>query len=95
MKNRNRIFSSVLADGQCSFLADRPSKAKGAFTQRLYRFLGLAAHLCWAHLLVGRYRDLVEIPAPTREVPGGRRHFTPDDEGAFEYGSYYSPGHTR
>jgi hypothetical protein len=30
------------------------------FTQRLYRSLGLAAHLGWARLLVDRYRDLVE-----------------------------------
>ena len=28
------------------------------FTQRLYRSLGLAAHLGWARLLVDRYRDL-------------------------------------
>ena len=46
----------------------------------LYRSLGLAAHLGWARLLVDRYRDLVEVPAPTREGPvGGRHHFAPDD----------------
>jgi hypothetical protein len=41
------------------------------FTQRLYRSLGLAAHLGWARLLVDRYRDLIEVPAPTREDSGG------------------------
>ena len=59
------------------------------------RSLGLAAHLGWARLLVDRYRDLAEIPAPTREGPGsGRRHFAPDDEGAFEYENYHNPDHT-
>jgi hypothetical protein len=50
------------------------------FTQRLCRSPGLAAHLGWARLLVDRYRDLVEVPAPTRENffgvsdPVGGRH---------------------
>jgi hypothetical protein len=65
------------------------------FTQRLYRSLGLAAHLGWARLLVDRYRDLVEVPAPTCEDPrGGRHHFAPDDEDAFEYENYQNPDHT-
>jgi hypothetical protein len=65
------------------------------FTQQLYRSLRLAALLGWARLLVDRYRDLAEVSAPTREDPGGgRHHFAPDDEGAFEYESYHSPGHT-
>ena len=79
----------------CSFFADEPSKAKGMFTQWLYRSLGLAAHLGWARLLVHRFRDLVEVHAPTREDPGsGRRHFASDDEDAFEYENYHNPDHT-
>ena len=89
------LISSVLADEHCSFFADKPSEAKSMFTQRLYRSLGLAAHLGWARLLVDRYRDLVEVPAPTREDPGGgRHHFAPDDEDAFEYENYHNPDHT-
>ena len=53
------------------------------FTQRLYRSLGLAAHLGWVRLLVDRYRDLVEIPSPSREDSGGCHHFSPDEEDAF------------
>jgi hypothetical protein len=69
--------------------------AEEGFTQQLYRSLGLAAHLGWARLLVDRYRDFVEVPAPTREDPrGGRHHFAPDDEGAFEYENYHSTDHT-
>jgi hypothetical protein len=65
------------------------------FTQRLYRSLGLAAHLSWARLLVDRYRYLVEVPAPTREDPGGgRHHFAPDDEDTLEYENYHNPDHT-
>ena len=89
------LISSVLANEHCSFFTDKPSEAKGMFTQRLYRSLGLAAHLGWARLLVDRYRDLVEVPAPTREDPrGGRHHFAPDDEDAFEYENYRNPDHT-
>jgi hypothetical protein len=56
------LISSVLANEHCSFFADKPSEAKGMFTQWLYRSLGLAAHLGWTHLLVDRYRVLVEVP---------------------------------
>jgi hypothetical protein len=51
------LISSVLANEHCSLFANKPSEVKGMFTQRLYRSLGLAAHLGWARLLVGRYRD--------------------------------------
>jgi hypothetical protein len=90
------LISSVLANEHSSFFADKPSEAKGMFTQRLYRSLGLAAHLGYARLLVDRYRDLVEVPAPTCEGPGGGRdHFAPEDEGASnEYENYHSPDHT-
>ena len=64
------------------------------FAQRLYRSLGLAAHFGWARLLVDRYRDLVELPKPTREDPSGRHHITPGDKGAFEYENYHTPDHT-
>jgi len=85
------LISSALANEHVPFFTGRPPEAKGMFTQRLYRSLGLAAHLGWARLLVDRYRDLFEIPALTREGHGGRHHFTPDGEGAFEYGNYQSP----
>jgi hypothetical protein len=85
------LISSVLANEHGPFFTGKLSEAKGMFTQRLYRSLGLAAHLGWARLLVDRYRDMFEVPAPTREGHGGRHHFTPDDEGAFEYGNYQSP----
>ena len=89
------LISSALANEHCSFFTDKPSEAKGMFAQRLYRSLGLAAHLGWARLLVDRYRDLVEVPAPTREDPGGgRHHFAPDDEDAFECENYHNPDHT-
>ena len=88
------LISSALANEHCLFFAGRPSEAKSMFTQRLYRSLDLAAHLGWARLLVDRYCDLVEIPASTREGPGGCHHFSPDDEGAFGHENYYSPDQT-
>jgi hypothetical protein len=48
------LVSSVLANEHFSFFADKPSEAKGMFTQRLYRSLGLAAQLGWVRLLVDR-----------------------------------------
>jgi hypothetical protein len=39
------LISSVLSNEHFSFFADKPSEAKGMFTQRLYCYLGLAAHL--------------------------------------------------
>jgi hypothetical protein len=76
-------ISSALANEHCPLYADKPSEAKGMFTQRLYRSLGLAAQI---HLRVGRYRDLIEIPAAIRQDPGGRKCFTPDDDDTCEYG---------
>ena len=64
------------------------------FTQRLYRSLGLAAHLGWVRLLIDRYRDLVEIPSPSREGSHGCHHFSPDEEDAFEHENYYNPDRT-
>jgi hypothetical protein len=65
------LTSSVLANEHFLFFADKPSEAKGMFTQRRHRSLG------WVRLLVDRYRDLVKAPAPTREDPGGGRHLRP------------------
>jgi hypothetical protein len=56
-------------------------EAKSMFTQRPCRSLGLVAHLGWTHFLVDRYRDLVEMPVPTREGPGGRHNFPPQRRG--------------
>jgi hypothetical protein len=39
------LTSSALANEHFSFFTDKPSEAKGVFIQRLYRSLGLAAHL--------------------------------------------------
>ena len=49
----------------------------------------LAAYFCWTRLLVDRYQDLVEIPAP--QDPGGCHHFTPNNESTFENENYHSP----
>jgi hypothetical protein len=41
---------------------------------------------------------MAEVPAPTRatreDLGGGRHHFAPDDEDAFEYENYHNPDHT-
>jgi len=80
-----RCGSNFLATDHCSFFNDKLADAKSIFTERLYRSFGLAAHLGWARLLTDRFRDLVEIPAPTRQSPDGHRDFTPDDEDVSRY----------
>ena len=89
------LVASVLADEHCSYFSEKPSAAKAMFTQKLYRSLGLTAHLGWARLLVDRYRDLVQIPAAARQQTSRRHntphHFTPDDEDAYEHDAYLNP----
>ena len=89
------LVASVLADEHCSYFSEKPSAAKAMFTQKLYRSLGLTAHLGWARLLVDRYRDLVQIPAAARQQTSSRHntphHFTPDDEDAYEHDAYLNP----
>jgi hypothetical protein len=63
-----------------SFFTDKPLEVRSILTQRPHRILVLAAYLGWARLLVDRYRELVEVPAPSHKNPGGRHHFTSDDE---------------
>ena len=81
----------MLADEHCSYFIDTPSTVKAMFTQRMYRSLGLTAHLGWARLLVDRFRDLVEIHAPARQHTSNARYFSPDDEDAFEQENYANP----
>jgi hypothetical protein len=39
-------------------------------------------------------KDPLSIESEMRHPGGGRHHFAPDDEGAFEYENYRNPDHT-
>ena len=84
------LVSSALAEEHCSFFADSPSAMKALYTQRLYRSLGLTAHLGWARLLVDRYRDQVESAAPAASKTGPR-NCSRDEEDAYEHESFMNP----
>ena len=58
---------------------------------RLYRSLGLAAHLGWARLLVDRYRDLIQQPLPARQKTASARSLAHLDEDAFEHDNFVNP----
>ena len=85
------LVASVLAEEHCSYYCEPPSDAKAMYTNRLYRSLGLAAHLGWARLLVDRYRDLVEQPLPARQKTASARSLAPEDEDAFEHDNFANP----
>lgn len=85
------LVASALAAEHCSYFADQPSSVKAMFTERLYRSVGLTAHLGWARLLVDRFRDLVELPVPSRQASANTHFFTMDDEDAYEHESYMNP----
>jgi len=87
----SNLIASVFAADHYSFFSDEPTDIKGMYTQRLCRSFGLAAHLGWDRLPADRYRDLIEIPAPTRQSPDGQRNFNPGDEDASEYETCHNP----
>ena len=59
------FIALVQAEKYCSFYNESLADAKGMLMQRLYRTLGLTAHLGWARLLLDRSRDLVDYPDAT------------------------------
>ena len=84
------LVASALAEEHCSYFAASPSAMKALYMQRMYRSLGLTAHLGWARLLVDRYRDHVESSAPPDSNTGPRR-CSRDEEDAFEHDNYMNP----
>ena len=86
----SELISSALAEEHCSFFAVSPSIVKAMYMQRMYRSLGLTAHLGWARLLVDRHRDLVEPAAPVH-AQTGTHHCFRDEEDEFEHGNYMNP----
>ena len=86
------LIASVLAEEHCSYFFEAPSAAKGLFTQRLYRSLGLSSHLGWARLLLDRYQDLVETPhLQSQRTSGDGQRPSLDDEDAFEHEMFHNP----
>ena len=64
-----------------------PSVVKGMFQQRIYRSLGLAAHLGWARLVIDRTKANIRYPTPGNS-PGVA---DPAEDDAFENENITNP----
>ena len=70
----------------CPRFSEIYKKVKGMFQQRIYRSLGLAAHLGCARLVIDRTK--ANIRCPPGNSPGAA---DPAEDGAFENGNITNP----
>ena len=85
------LIASLLAEEHRSFFNEESSGVKAMFTERLYRSIGLSAHLGWARLLISRFEAYVEAPPTPPQTTRGMGHLSPDDMDAFEHEAYTNP----
>ena len=84
------FIALVQAEKYCSFYNESLADAKGMLMQRLYRTLGLTAHLGWARLLLDRSRDLVDYPDATSNKTR-KNNRNPDEDDAHDFDLYHNP----
>jgi hypothetical protein len=84
------FIALVQAEKYCSFYNESLADAKGMLMQRLYRTLGLTAHLGWARLLLDRSRDLVDYPNATSNKTR-KNNRDPDEDDAHDFDLYHNP----
>ena len=58
------LVATALTCEHLSYYDAYPSVVKGMFQQRIYRSLGLAAHLGWARLVIDRTKANIRYPTP-------------------------------
>ena len=58
------LVATALTCEHLSYYDAYPSVVKGMFQQRIYRSLGLAAHLGWARLVIDRTKANTRYPTP-------------------------------
>ena len=64
------LVATALTQEHLSYYDAYPSVVKGISQQRIYRPLGLAAHLGWARLVIDRTKANIRYPAPaTAQAP--------------------------
>ena len=58
------LVATALTQEHLSYYDACPSVVKGMFQQRIYRSLGLSAHLGWARLVFDRTKANIQYPSP-------------------------------
>ena len=58
------LVATALTCEHFSYYDAYPSEVKGMFQQRIYRSLGLSAHLGWARLVIDRTKANTRYPTP-------------------------------
>ena len=88
LKNDQNILNTYTkTDEHLSYYDAYPSVVKGMFQQRIYRSLGLAAHLGWARLVIDRTKANIRYPTPGNS-PGVA---DPAEDDAFENENITNP----
>ena len=58
------LVATALTCERLSYYDACPSVVKVMFQQRIYRSLGLSAHLGWARLVINRTKAIIQYPSP-------------------------------
>ena len=81
------LLATALTQEHLSYYDARPSAVKGMFQKRIYRSLGLSAHLGWARLVIDRTKANIRYPTPGNS-PGAT---DPAEDDAFENENITNP----
>ena len=82
------LVATALTCENLSYYDAYASVVKGMFQKRIYRSLGLAAHLRWARLVIDRTKANIRYPTPGNSP--GAADLAEDD--AFENENITNPG---
>ena len=77
------LVATALTCEHLSYYDAYPSVVKGMFQQRIYRSLGLSAHLGWARLVINRTKTHIRHPAEDDASENGS-FANPDRASAFK-----------
>ena len=83
------LMATALTCEHLSYYDAYPSVVRGMFQQRIYRSLGLSAHLGWARLVIDRTKAHIQYPS-SGNSPGAA---DPAEDDAFENENFTSPDH--
>ena len=84
------LVATALTCEHLSYYDARLSVVKGMFQQRIYRSLGLSAHLGWARLVIDRTKAHVQYPSSGNN----RNAADPSEDEAFENENFTNPDRT-
>ena len=82
-------MATALTCEHLSYYDACPSVVKGMFQQRIYRSLGLAAHLGWARLVIDRTKASIRYPSSGNSPDAA----DPAEDDALENENITNPDH--